>query len=244
MQKWNAWFFYSLVSEILDQMINGFSIKGMVAACIPVFSGRYWFMSAYMLIMFFSKYINLLLEKADKKFITKLLILMILVFNVVPTIIQKDITGNKGKGPLNMLVVYMIGQHIHKYVKGKYKIPYLKIALLSVMSETILNIGLTYALGGTGVKASFVRDYSIFILIGAVCVFITIKKCNFYNKIINSIASHVIAIYLFESALRKLIYYRIFDVEVLESAKYLLLLIVFTVIVISVICIVIDYLRA
>ena len=175
---------------------------------------------------------------------TKLLILMILVFNVVPTIIQKDITGNKGKGPINMLVVYMIGQYIHKYIDGKYKIPYLKLALLSVMTETILNIGLTFALGGTGVKASFARDYSIFVLIGAVCVFMTVKKFNFYNKMVNSIASHVIAIYLFESALRELIYYHIFDVGVLDNAIYLPLLIVIMSIVISVICIAIDYLRA
>lgn len=236
--------FYSLASECISQLISGISFKNIIVACLPVFGNRYWFISAYILILVFSNYINLLFEKTDKKWLARLLLLMVWVFNIVPTIIQKDITGNKGKGPLNLLVVYMLGRYVKKYIDGKYKIPYLKVALCSLIIEFFLNICLTFILGGVGVKASFARDYSIFILIAAICVFMLFKEMTFYSKTINSIASHVISIYLFESAVREFIKYYIFDLVYLENTFYLPLVVVIEAVLISAICIIIDFLRS
>ena len=64
---------------------------------------------------------------------------------------------------------------------------------------------MTYLSGGVGIVASFVRDYSIFILVLSICVFMTFKKIQIKSRVINALSKHVVAAYLFDGALRMLI---------------------------------------
>lgn len=81
--------FYSILSLFIICIIsNSYSLKEVAAACVPVFSGEYWYMTTYMLLMIFSDYINKIPEKMSKKEFEKLIVLIFFVFSVIPTVVQ------------------------------------------------------------------------------------------------------------------------------------------------------------
>ena len=238
--------FYSVLTEIINQAITGgFNIKGIIVSFLPVFGCKYWYMSAYVLILVFANYINRIPKIMSRRQFEKLLLLMIIVFNVIPTIIQKDIMGNKGKNVLNLLVVYLIGRYIYIYIdKDKRKIPYLRIGAIAFLTELTLNLCLTYLSGGVGIVASFARDYSIFILVLSICIFMTFKKIQIKARVINVLSKHIVAAYLFEGALRMLIGSYILQWNEYIYKPILPLIIVGCALIILFVCLIIDALRS
>ena len=58
---------------------------------------------------------NILPEKLDKKRFQRLILTMLLVFSILPSILQIHVMNDSGKGVLNMLLIYLIGRYIRKY---------------------------------------------------------------------------------------------------------------------------------
>ena len=197
--------FYSVLTEIINQAITGgFNIKGIIVSFLPVFGCKYWYMSAYVLILVFANYINRIPKIMSRRQFEKLLLLMIIVFNI----------------------------------------PYLRIGAIAFLTELTLNLCLTYLSGGVGIVASFARDYSIFILVLSICIFMTFKKIQIKARVINALSKHVVAAYLFEGALRMLIGSYILQWNEYIYKPILPLIIVGCALIILFVCLIIDALRS
>lgn len=143
--------FYSVLSMlVISYMQNSWNLKDVAKAFLPVVSGRYWYITSYVLIFIFSKFLNRVPEILGKKEFKKLLFLMFLVFSIIPTIVQFDIMNDGGKGVINMLLVYYIGRYIKLYWDEK-DIRLLKTILIGIATTVLgfsLNYFLTMARGG------------------------------------------------------------------------------------------------
>ena len=70
--------FYSVLSMlVISYMQNSWNLKDVAKAFLPVVSGRYWYITSYVLILIFSKYLNRVPEILGKKELKKLLFLML-----------------------------------------------------------------------------------------------------------------------------------------------------------------------
>ena len=99
----------------------------------------------------------------------------------------------------------MIGRYLRIY-GGKYDTKKLVVVGVGVLLvEFLLNYGLTMLRGGISVYAPFARDCSIFIIVLAIVIFLLFGNMKIKSTIVNSIAKHVVTVYLFEKAIREIL---------------------------------------
>lgn len=236
--------FYALLSLVAQYFVGQtISIKDIFYSCFPVSSKMYWYITAYMLMMIFADYINLLPEKLDKKRFQRLILIMLLVFSVLPSILQIHVMNDSGKGVLNMLLIYLIGRYIRKYdleVKDEFKPVGIAILLLGI--EFALNYSLSMLKGGVGVYAPFARDCSIFIVALSVLIFLLVKKVHVSSSLINILAKNVIGVYLLEGAIRQIIGIWL-DINAYVDCWYLFVIITIISLINFTICSLIEMLR-
>lgn len=237
--------FYSVLSMlVISYMQNSWNLKDVAKAFLPVVSGRYWYITSYVLIFIFSKFLNRVPEILGKKEFKKLLFLMFLVFSIIPTIVQFDIMNDGGKGVINMLLMYYIGRYIKLYWDEK-DIRLLKTILIGIATTVLgfsLNYFLTMARGGKGVYAPFARDCSSIIIVASIMIFMRFKYLKISSMVINHIAKHVIAVYLFEGAVRTVINC-FFDMSKFAGRWYLFVVIGIYALIVMTGCMLIDVIR-
>lgn len=237
--------FYSLLSVVIISLVqNNWSLKDVIKACFPVASGEYWYITSYMLLMIFSPYVNKIPEKLEKKDFEKFLLIMFLVFSFAPTIIQFHVMNDGGKGFANMLLMYLIGRYIRLYYDTKIQI---RKRLLLVGAGLIalgfaFNMLLTFFRGGKGVFAPFARDCSSIIILSSIVIFLIFKNFSFNSNIINAISKHVVAVYLFEGAIRT-VFSQFFDITAMAEKWYLFALLEIYSLMVMIVCIIWDIIR-
>lgn len=234
------------VADYLIQSNYGeeiFSIKELIRAFLPVFSGRYWFLSAYMLMLIFGNYINMIAEKLDQKLYEELLILMFLIFSVIPTI---TFVGMTQEGILHMLFMYLVGRWIGKYFHQKRNDKYYGGLLIALLAASF---GINYTTASCVSRGNlfympFAKSSSIFIVFTSITILILITRSNwsFTNKVINKFAKHILSVYLFESAVR-LILLQYIDIYIHKGQWYYIFLLALFALVITIICVLIDMFR-
>lgn len=233
--------FYSVVSFVILGVISDvWSLKELIRALFPVMKRKYWYITVYMVLMLFSKYINMVPEKLSKKSFEELLILMLLVFSIIPTILHSHVMGDNGKGLMNMLLMYWIGRYIRLYGNERNDSRITKIAVMSLALGFLMNMGSAVVYGFT--SNIFARDYSIVIVIASIAIFMMFQKWSFYVKWVNTIAAHTLAIYLFEGTVRQIVGL-LFDVTQFARQWFLFAVLAVYVIFIMICCIVIEVLR-
>ena len=238
--------FYSVLSSIIISMVTGdWNVKRLIKGFLPVSTNQYWFITSYILILIFSKYINQIPEKLKKKDFENLLILMFLVFSVVPTVVQYHVMGDGGKGFVNMLLMYFVGRYIRLYWKDEPHSQKKTIAFGSsvILLGFILNLVLTLLRGEKGVYAPFARDCSCIIIIASVAIFIAFKKIRIRSNVINQIAKHVVSVYLFEGAMRTFLN-QFFDITLYADKWYLFAVLSAYVLVVMADCMFLDVIRS
>ncbi len=237
--------FYSVISQLLISTVQcDWSIKAVAKSFLPVISGKYWFITAYMLLLIFSEFLNKAPEKLSKNEFQKLILLMIFVFGVIPTFTKIDIMNDFGKGFANMLLIYYLGRYIRLYLNDDNSVKkYTTIAILSIVIGLGLNCICTYITGWKGITAPFARDSSIVIIVASVAIFMVFKSLRFKSKAINVIAKHVIAAYLLEGAIRTLLNTRVLDINMYGGNTFLPLISFAYVSLVIIICVLIDIVR-
>lgn len=215
--------FYSVLSMVIIGCLqDNWNTKDVLKAFLPVSSCKYWYITSYMLILIFSKYLNKVPERLEKKEFQQLLLLMFFIFSVVPTLVLFHVMEDGGKGVANMLLVYYTGRYIRLYYDKKINNPK-KIFIIGAGIITlgfILNLILTILRGGTGVCAPFARDCSSIIFIASITIFLTFKHLNISSNLINCLAKHVVAVYLFEVAMKACLS-QFFDINIYKERWYL-----------------------
>lgn len=241
---WSQVLIYSVMSVILKGLLlQTLSIKEFIRACFPVSSGAYWYVTAYVLLLLFSKYINLVIENMGKQELERLLLLLFTVFSVVPTIIQIHVMQHGGKGLSNVLLMYMIGRYIRLYAKQSYQKRKLIVAYVVFLTlEFSLNYILSLLKGGVGVYAPFARDCSILIVILAVITFLLFREFKVESRIINVVSKHTLAVYLFEGTIRCVLE-QFLDLKIYATKWYLVGILVLYTIAVMIIAIGIEVLR-
>ena len=194
---WLMLFVYSLLIYVYKVWGGGleFSTGGIINVMTPVSSVTWWFMTCYFVIFCLSPFLNMILECLSKRRVQILLIILALFFVIFPTFLHHSITNDYGKGLPNFLLAYLIGQYIHKY-----KLPNFFVA----------NSGLIFFLCGiviflvnffTKNLLLFSKDNNLFIIVGAISLFVWTTKHSFRSKSINYIAGYAFPLYLMNSVL-------------------------------------------
>jgi hypothetical protein len=178
---------------------------------MPVIGKRSWYFTCYFALAFLSPFLNAGIERLEQRQFQKLLMVMLLIFSGVTTIFFFDITGDGGKGIVQMVMLYLIGRYIRIYeVDKKYPQQKLWLAFVCVTLANIVLNGALYVATGV-VQNRFARDNSLFIIAEAVLLFLIFCRLKLESKAINTVAGCVPAVFIMEWTLRELTAYHIYN---------------------------------
>jgi hypothetical protein len=180
----------------IQSPLDGASLKDFIPYFIPVLCKKYWFISCYVVIYCLSPFINHFIDNISQETFRKFLLVYGIFFILAPTfLVFYEISGDLGKGVLNMFFMYAIGRYIRLYGFPRMITvhPYL-LSLSMILVIFVANSILSYF--GNVVILRFARDNSLFILVEAVAVFYIFSRMSFVCHHVNVLATYVFAIYL------------------------------------------------
>ena len=241
--------FYILGAIFLKYLMgDGITPNAVFSGIFPAISGKYWFLTSYIVLLILSPYINQLITSLENETFSILVVIILFILYLIPTFLKHDLVHDGGKGILQMIGIYIIGRYISVHHLGeKAKTKWLLLSLACIIFCIVgLNrlqqiAGLSAYFNARGLNYNFDADNSIFILMASFCIFSLFIRKSFSNKTINKIAGSVFAVYIMEWYARPLLLQYV-DIPALSSAIQPIAIIGFA-IVIFLICAAIDQLR-
>lgn len=234
--------FYGVLYNIIKIVLGYDVLLGdWFSAFFPIISKKFWYLSCYFFMTILAEYVNLFVERLSQTQLKRALLILLFLFSVLPTCFVLSLMEDSGKGLVQMIIVYWIGRYICLYDNRKYKRS--KLLLLF-----FINVCITFALDYTAtlvtakMAGKFYRDCSIFIIISAVLLFQFFRTLTIQSRIINYISGSVLGVYVFSSAVQKVMDEFIALDEYAYDPMAFLLVTIYVVCVI-VICFLVDFVR-
>ena len=226
-------------------------------------NGEYWYLRVFILLYIFSPFINLLIQKLNKKNHFQLLVLLFIFFSFLPFVSGNRINENYGYTLSNFIFLYLIGSYISKYkIKEKilnrisnnlYRLLLFIIFILSAIFNFCLykTTGQFFLTGkiigelSRNINSMHIAYSNPLVIIQTVSYFLFFESFNFKSKIINKISSLTLGIYLIHNnTYLKLFLYKWLKIENGNVYSYKFILYVFIMIfVIFILCAIIEFLR-
>lgn len=202
--------FYTIVTTIalFSFVDRNFSIGSLVRIFIPFGFGNnaYWYFTAYFCLFFLQPYINILINHLDKRLHKKLLVISILLFSVLPFLMNMDLFNTVGGYSVIWLIqLYVIGAYIGKYnaMVNKKTIFWCVLYLFSVIStwglKTIFDNCHNFFFDRLYGSENFLTYTSPFVLSASLSLFMIFKKIQFSKfvlKIISFFTPMAFSVYL------------------------------------------------
>ncbi|WP_089146614.1 acyltransferase family protein [Ligilactobacillus agilis] len=222
---WLEVWFYSVITFIIGIIyLRDISLKELVISIFPIIFNKYWFVTAYVMLMLLVPFINKVVDSLNKKEYLILLICVTIFAGVFP-IIGNRIFGQE-TGFSILLAVYLFGGYIRKHgLKIKVSSIYIYVSIIVIYMGMLSSLVILGKL--TSFSGHFDRFmYGIFPLIESVLIFLLVIELKpFTNKGINTIASSVFSTYLVTQnhSMVTIIWERIFNVSKLENIFLIIL---------------------
>lgn len=169
----------------------------------PVIGKRSWYFTCYFALAALSPFLNETVEKLGERRLKELLAVMLFVFSGITTFFFFDITGDGGKGIVQMVMLYLTGRYLRiAGVAGRYRRGKLVAAFAALTSLNFALNAALYVVTGT-VQNRFARDNTLFMIGEAVLAFLIFADMKSENRFVNQVAAYVPAIFIMEWTLRE-----------------------------------------
>lgn len=165
-----SWFIGGMACIFLEANINDFIFNGI----FPILSGRYWFVTTYVLMYFLSHYYNKALQVLTKRE-HFLLILFLGLFFILTPILWDSVGMKSGYSLYWFSYLYIVASFIRRY-NIFFSINRLLIMWLIVL---LLQVIIVYLLDRFYIDPSILLNYnSVFTFISTLCCFLLFKSFN------------------------------------------------------------------
>lgn len=178
-------------------LIEG-NIKSAIGSMLIFSHPSYWFVNAYIYIMFFAPALNMIFDKMDCHYRHFFLVILIFISCYLGFIWHNPINPD-GYNLFQFILMYSIGRfiHIQKFELKRFQ------ALTVYLLSSILAGGLMFLLWDAGLPKwswQMICYNNPLIIIAAIGLFLFFSSFKFKNKLINNWASSAFAVYLVQSS--------------------------------------------
>ena len=209
----------------------------------------WWYLKAYFAAFFVFPFINLIVEKYDKKKLYIMLIGMFIIFSVIPTMICSDVfVLRSGYSPWWLLIMYFVGAVIKKYDIGlngskiKYFCMYLLMVILLLGAKLVadyfeIRIYSEYLI-------TYVSPFVVLSSVFLVMIFRKIKMSKYVTNIIAFMSPLTFGIYLIHTQYYVWEYLdNRFVNYVSMKFVWFVVSVIFTAVIIYLVCSIIEFIR-
>lgn len=253
----NLWFTAFFYSVFITLIFRWGKIIPIVGAMFPVSNNVWWYFSSYfcfiLFIPFLNKYLNSIDEYEYRKLIYTILFVCCFV-GLFSKIYGNDVVGIiDGFSSLWLLILYVIGGYFKLYnfvyKKKSKKIFFLIYILFSLLALLTRIVILKFPILNELIDSTILIKYDSFtIVISSICLFLYFLKTNVsnnYKKIIPFFSGLSFSVYLihFHKFIRALFLRNKFIHFVGMPVLQMVFMILFTAVVIYVVCTIIDIFR-
>jgi len=238
--------FYSLVLYCIFSIYGyeQWSLPNLFRSVIPILSGKWWFLSGYVLLFILSPIINAGIDNLSKKQHCFLMISIIIfsasfyITNFSPDSLRINISTIG-----LFLTIYICGRYFRRF-DVLIKKPLLGYIIFSIIVFITFFIYYKYV---SHEAAWNMFGYTNPVIIGAaICIFYTFRRINIKSAFINSVSTLTLGVYLihdYDPTRRFLINYVQSTIEGINNTFFLVLIILFFTIGIFIICCCIEKIR-
>lgn len=243
---WIQVFFYSagIYLFLFAMGYIDFSLFSFIKSLLPIIMNQYGFVTAYMIMMILSPFLNKIIVSLNQSEHKKLVITLFIIFVFFGAGFPMGVVTNSYVSLL--LVIYLSAAYIKKYVPidVSHK-KYLWIYLLSAIGIFTLRMAL-YNIG-VGYSADVFLAYnSTLVIIGTFALFIYFRTINIQSKLINKIATLTFGVYLIHdnNYIRELLYSNVLNTESFFNSDNFLVIALFSILSIFIVCALIEFCRS
>lgn len=144
---WMEVVFYSVMIKLVFMGIGytPFSLFSLISCIVPVFTGRYWFITIYFGLYIISPFLNIAIHAMNREQHLKLNIELFFLFSVMISVspVFKGMNSGEGWGLAWFVVLYFLASWFRLYYNsnGKWKVKILGWAGIAVIVTLIYEIG-------------------------------------------------------------------------------------------------------
>jgi len=201
-------FFYNLLNYFIGYKVGYINSLKELSMIFPVITGKYWFITAYLLIYMLSPYYNKLIDIFKKRDYQKFLIINLIIWCIIPSIFGFFYNSSEELLFYNRFIwlsfMYFVGAYIRMFgvkMLNSFKKSLITFGIsLSIMVFSIIIIDEfrdTFFRIGTIDSAYFWTPNNIFMFMLSISFFVFFTKLHIGNNIIiNKISSTTLGIYL------------------------------------------------
>ena len=195
-----------------------------------------WYITKYLILYMFSPYINKLLNSLNKKEYKTLIFITISIFLLLPFVLNilstffyvngwapaTDNIDDSGYTIVNFFVMYLIGAYLRKErIELKLKDSFLGYVGCAIVVFLIYYI--MTKIGYNNIASMAFRYNNIFVVLEAIFIFLFFNQLNISNnKIINTISSTTLSIFIIHTSTPFIKLYSILKVQKYCITKYLI----------------------
>lgn len=240
--------FYSIVLYLMGRFCFGLSLP-LTQVLLPTIFEEYWFVTAYVVLLLLSPFLNRLVHNLTKGQLDALLGILLLLWAVVPILTNQTMYG----GALQELVLlYLLGARMGLYPEGKLERPKLRWALAVLPMVALYGLTVVFAYcerftpEAFGASLRFYGRNSPFILATAVGLMaVAVYARPFSSRSINTISGCTFGVYLIHDhpLVRELLWKHWLNWQAYFTSGSFILRILLSVVVVYVVCTGIEWLR-
>lgn len=241
-----AWF-YSAVFLVIFLLWKGMTLEPIIRALFPITFSDYWFVTAYLVLMLFSPFINKVISVITRKQYIMLNCIMLVLWSITPTLTTLHFFSNQ---LTQFLMFYMFGAYVRLYpdnfLSKKHR-PQLLIAAsfaLMMLSAVAFDV-LAFKIDFFNKGSHWYSRNSFFIILIAVCFLVWFSKLSFNSRMINTVASCAFGVYLIHdnTHVRTVLWPDILNVPGYENSPWMIVHMAVSVAAVFIVCTAIEFVR-
>lgn len=205
----SIWLIWIISNIALDNPFDRVELfKQTLSAFFPILFSHYWFVTAYIILMILSPFLNKLIFSLDKKQYQTFLISILLIFVVLSGGFPKFFSGMMGGRLIPVIIMYFIAGYLRRFddLKKKNSARHFLVALICYVLLFISCYFITFLGLKLNNEAILEERYFYRVLNSPLVVIISVelfigflRQDIKYSKIINALASCTFGVYLLHS---------------------------------------------
>jgi len=248
---WGQVFVYSIVIYFVFCIIgvHDFGLISCIKSIFPITFGSWWFASTYFVLYLIHPFINMLLQKLDKKTYQILIITQLILWCIIPTFTTSNYQSNS---LVWFVTLYCVAGYVRlfglnpRFTTKSYigfSLLFSALRYLSCITLIILGTKIPFAAENSLI---FYNQNSILTFLSALSLFMVFEKWNMgHNKWINIVASATFGVYLIHdnAIIRNFLWLDVFKNAQYQGSMSLIPYSIIVVAIVYVVCTAIDLLR-